>query len=389
MTVNEMHIAVNLGVQKLASFQADNLLPEEIDHELNLSVMRFIKQRYNPSSNRQGKGFEQSQKRIDDLKHLVSTQTGTTASFGYAGDTLGGYIYTANNSNIYVDRYTLPLDYLFLVNITAQVYYECNASIFPKYTPNFVNLYTAELDLTPPLPGYFLSMIERWDTASNNWTQITNVPLGEELTRDLLINQTTYFNIPSLKATINDLRVGALNDTAQGNSVIDSNTLYLERYNAPFETDPNTGYYLRLTWLDDTGPSNAIYVSINKYIYFQTSTERRAPTASNRLSYCKFAQHDDIIAMMDDPFNITDYRSPIYTIRENYIDIHTDNTFVVPNVFINYIRKPKNISLSTGVGCELPIHTHDEIIEMTVKSILEGFESQRYQSQSMETFESE
>jgi len=87
MTVNEMHIAVNLGVQKLASFQADNLLPEEIDHELNLSVMRFIKQRYNPSSNRQGKGFEQSQKRIDDLKHLVSTQTGTTASFGYAGDT--------------------------------------------------------------------------------------------------------------------------------------------------------------------------------------------------------------------------------------------------------------------------------------------------------------
>jgi len=52
MTVNEMHIAVNLGVQKIASFQVDNLLPEEIDHELNLAMLRFIKQRYNPTSNR-------------------------------------------------------------------------------------------------------------------------------------------------------------------------------------------------------------------------------------------------------------------------------------------------------------------------------------------------
>jgi len=65
MTVNEMHIAVNLGVQKIASFQADTLLPQELDFELNIAMMRFIKQRYNPMSNRQGKGFEQSQKRVD------------------------------------------------------------------------------------------------------------------------------------------------------------------------------------------------------------------------------------------------------------------------------------------------------------------------------------
>lgn len=93
--------------------------------------------------------------------------------------------------------------------------------------------------------------------------------------------------------------------------------------------------------------------------------------------------------MMDDPFNITYFREPIYTIEENFISIHTDSSFVVPRVNITYIRKPKQISIITGVGCELPIQTHDEIIEMTVKSILEGIESQRYQSQSMETFESE
>ena len=46
MTIEEMHIAVNLGVQKIASFQVDNLLPQEIDHELNNAMHRFIKQRY-------------------------------------------------------------------------------------------------------------------------------------------------------------------------------------------------------------------------------------------------------------------------------------------------------------------------------------------------------
>jgi len=48
MTIEEMHIAVNLGVQKIASFQVDNLLPQEIDHELNNAMDRFIKQRYIP-----------------------------------------------------------------------------------------------------------------------------------------------------------------------------------------------------------------------------------------------------------------------------------------------------------------------------------------------------
>ncbi len=384
-----MHIAVNLGVQKLASFQADNLLPEEIDYELNLATMRFIKQRYNPSSNRQGKGFEQSQKRIDDLKHLVTRQDGSTISYGYLSDGLGRYIYTGNYSNIYVDRYTLPLDYMFLVNITAEVYYNCNTSIFTNYIPQNQSINIVKLDLTPPERGFFLTQIERWDTPSNMFIQVTNTPLGEEITRDLLINQNTYFNIPGLKVAINDFRTGNLDDTAQESATVDSNTIYLQKI-TPFDTDPATGYYLRLTWINaNEGMSNPIYQSINTLVNSQDMLQRTAPTASKRLSFCKYAQHDDIIIMMEDPFNITDYRAPIYTIRENYIDLHTDDTFVIPTVFINYIRKPKDISLTTGTGCELPIHTHDEIVEMAVKSILEGIESQRYQSQSMETFESE
>jgi hypothetical protein len=92
---------------------------------------------------------------------------------------------------------------------------------------------------------------------------------------------------------------------------------------------------------------------------------------------------------MKDPFNTTSFDYVPYSVKENFIDVFSDNTFVVPRVFIVYIRKPKAISIINNVGCELPEHTHQEIVEMTIKSILEGIESQRYQSQSMENLESE
>ena len=42
MTISEMHIAVNQGVDKIHSFQTNVLLAEEIDHELNKNIMRFL-----------------------------------------------------------------------------------------------------------------------------------------------------------------------------------------------------------------------------------------------------------------------------------------------------------------------------------------------------------
>jgi len=47
------------------------------------------------------------------------------------------------------------------------------------------------------------------------------------------------------------------------------------------------------------------------------------------------------------------------------------------------------MSNALGVGCELAPHTHQEIVEMTVQSILEAISDPRYNSQSREVLESE
>ena len=104
---------------------------------------------------------------------------------------------------------------------------------------------------------------------------------------------------------------------------------------------------------------------------------------------CKYVQHDDILGILYDPFNTTTHKYPKNTIQENFVDIYSDKSFIPIFVELTYIRHPKKLDLFNGIGCELPDHTHQEIVEMAVKSILETLESPRYQTQSMENMESE
>lgn len=378
MTVNEMHIAVNQGVQKIASFQVDNLLPQEIDHELNLAMMRFIKQRFSMTSNRVGKGFEQSQKRIDDLRSLITEHTGTTAT--------EGQVYTSNYSNIYVDRYTLPLDYLFLVSVRPLVQYKCNTNITSLITAPQVNRSAVKIDLTPPGPGYVLIGMVR-STSSGSFENIVNLPSGQEITTDLLFDSGNY-NFGIVPSTTFDQ--STTSSTAQQTPISDSNHLYL--INSFWWTAP---WVVRTDWKI---PGTSSTFSRNTYgIDTFRTINRSYPSGNTLLTLASFGQHDDILYMMDDPFNKSWYKEPSYTIEGNCIDIYTDNEFVVPSVTIKYIRKPLEISLTNGLpfptlngtGCELPVHTHHEIVEMTIKSILEGIQDPRYQTQSMETLESE
>ena len=103
MNVRDMHRAIRQGVDKINSLQADLLLSEEIDLELNKSLSKFINTKYG-RNNIYRKGFEESQKRIDDLRTLV-TEFERPATFKGAHD-----------NNFFIDQFKLPSDYLYLVN---------------------------------------------------------------------------------------------------------------------------------------------------------------------------------------------------------------------------------------------------------------------------------
>lgn len=403
MTIEEMHIAVNLGVQKIASFQADSLLPEEIDYELNTAVRRFISQRYNKQGNKYRRGFEQSQKRLDDLRHLVEDYNTTMSSYmgvGYTSKTKG---------NINIFRYKFPNDYMFLVNVLSEVIHDCSDKQLRSVDRNLVKEYL-KIPLTPPQPGYLIQSISVADT---NGTPEQIIYGAEGLSYDYLIGPYYSSDInPSLSN--NDSFTDRYFDTVATDSPpADGNELYLEKKFfegeeqgfQPFrEVDgaqdsvDYTGAYALLTWVNPaTGETltqvNNLAPTTTTVVYRTAELRDENDEVGDSIrmyrTNCKFSQQDDIYAVLDDPFNSTSERGILYTIQETFLDLYTNVTFIPNSVQIKYIRKPAQMSKRFGVGCELPEHTHHEIVEMAVKSILEGFESPRYQTQSREVLESE
>ena len=161
MNVQQMHLAVQQGVDKINSLQADVLLSQEIDIELNKSLIKFIATRYG-KNNTYRKGFEENQKRIDDLRNLVTEYSGQTT---YKEQL---------NRNIWVDTFSLPTDYMYLVSQQSKVITktDCTAIAWQEQTPT--------ADETTDLNPYFTIGLS--DFVCNNNTEIANgIVLMEEL----------------------------------------------------------------------------------------------------------------------------------------------------------------------------------------------------------------
>lgn len=110
MTISDMHLAFKLEFDKLDSENYPDILPEEIDFLLNKAQDRFVKQRYG-TTNAKRQSFEQSQKRIDDLKALVRTAVITPLPND------------PNNIDPNAQFVQLPADYWFTVQERALISY--------------------------------------------------------------------------------------------------------------------------------------------------------------------------------------------------------------------------------------------------------------------------
>ena len=231
MTVQEMHYALDQGLQKVASSVYDYFLPEESDFWLNRAQERFIKQRLHPEGDPKKLGFSKNEKRLDDLRMLIEVDYTDDVAPSAAADAVD---------------FDLPTDYMFLVNARVSVYIACGGE---------VNISSTE------------TSIER------------------------------------------DLRIVSQADA----------------------------YHLQQNPFGKTSPSFPLGI------------------------------------MFEDTIRV----------------FQTSEKFILETLYLDYIREPVSISLNTNVNCELADHTHHEIVDLAVKSIIEAIESPRYQSNSIEQSQSE
>lgn len=373
-----MHLAIQQGVDKINSLQADMLLSEEIDIELNKSQSRFINTKYG-KNNKYQKGFEESQKRIDDLRSLVRE---FSAPVTYKEQL---------STRHWIDTFRLPSDYLYLVNQYSKLWIDdCNNIDWNLVYPDPTNYFTLGLSLFVCNNNTgFVDSIVMYESAADALA-------GNTTGTAILWNNPGTFNYP---ADIQAVQAHILANVGGGF------TVYWEQFGDLFHPgefivvvdtaihtwynwDASLGDVTTMVGLDPTGVHETNAISMYTDTAFDS---RRVPqTSSDRLTVVnKFIQQDDIFTLLDDPFNTTKYTSPLTTIRGSFIDIYTSAIFIIDTIKITYIRKPQRISLSLGTGCELPDHTHQEIVDMTVSSILEGISDPRYKSHQLEVSKNE
>ncbi len=340
MIIQDMHIAIDLELNKVNSNLYDVVLPQEKDYFLNRAQERFIKQRYGAKSNNKGEGFEMSQKRIDDLQNLLVPNYYDKA-------------YRLSSTDFDYDtkvRFFLPNDYMFLTSQRSKVALNECGDIVPKDNNEDRWYYILDLNLLNDESTGYNSFKIKKTSDSLVYIENINYPLIDRtLFVETLIKEWNALpNNPGYDIYYEKYR----DITSQGNII------FVRR-----ETSEP------ISW--DYGESTNPMEFVKKIYTYYTAT-----CAEDKVVTNVFAQQDDIYKMQMDPFNNSNMWGPLTIINNQFIDVFINRkNFVVKEVSISYIRKPKLISLELNQSCELADETHAEIVRDAVNLMLENFEA--------------
>ncbi len=103
----------------------------------------------------------------------------------------------------------------------------------------------------------------------------------------------------------------------------------------------------------------------------------------------RIVEPDETYNLLNNPFATSTANSAIGVINDTYVKVFNNKSYLLKGFNSDYIRTPTEISLSSTQDCELAEHTHQEIVDLTVKHLLEAVESQRYQTNITESLQTE
>jgi hypothetical protein len=357
MLIKEWHIQLQQELNKINSALYDVLLPQEIDIAFNKNIEMFINQRYSNKSNKKQEGFEQSQKRTDDLKSLVTVYknkailgTNFQNSFDYDKRTL----------------FVLPEDYRFKVATRVLTSVDsCDKDIAPVQSTLEYFIYGMDLSLINS-PNFDNFAIRTIDTSNT----IFSAKLG------LSVFTSEDFD------TFKELVIQESND-----KILNITGLPKPFYFENFYIYTKDNYLLVIYNANPSGNNSKLleYYDGSAWVSFTELSgieEDYYPQQfSQIITSDRMVTHDSVYSMQADPFNKTVMDYPLAFFENNYYyTLYDKNKFVVNEIEMTYIRKPKTVSYFANVSCDLPDSTHQEIISMTAQYFLETFEAARQQT---------
>ena len=362
LTALDLHIEVLQGLQKVDSFQQDMFLPEEIDLHLNKQQDRFIESMFN-------RGFEDQQVRLDYIKNLIVKNLSlpiiqNQELLDNADKLQSGYV-------------TIPSDYLHLVSDRSRLAIpeKCNNVL---QQANYIDYQENYAVLELPKPGNTTPFYENFEIRINNVSvyktslTLTDPDYISVLVKDVLDNInldkfTTlskrkvyweYFRgeyYPNAFIFVKDIKedqavsaIGFPNsftietDFAKSIAAIKSNTFKVVDRDYPFNNQEEK--YTRALVENKLSENSEIYEFRKNVFYNPSAEEPQSMIAGGR----------------------------IYT--------YGGNSFIITDTVIDYVRKPRQISLALNQGCELSGTAPRLIVDATIEYLKLVIENPSYQA---------
>lgn len=340
MTIKEMHIELEQGLQKIAAYRTRKYLPQEFDMVLNKVVERFIQTKIKPEGHG---GFSLNQLELDAIRPLLVKAS------------IPAYIESTNKYKVF-----LPADYAYLIADTSQVSKYCGTQqkSLGSTTLNYYKVKLGEsLKSTPP---YYQQIEFRVNSAGINITEATAIiQEGFKNRKDIQLL------VDWICAKMNE--IGRQQSTPFSVAWMRYGDIEIYQDNYEFGTScfvitvPNTSTASIVLKYDG---SNALLSSTVSKTYQFHNPVGTQYMHSNRL------QSSEIIEqMMGVAYYKTRANSPISEIVGNKLFIYADDSFTVNRCLVTYVRKPRPVSLALESDCELAPEFHRTICNLAVEYI--------------------
>lgn len=352
-----MHIGIDIGLQQLKSERFDGLLPEEKDWILNEAQYKFIDNQTNPISNPLKRGLESSQTRYDNISELITPYRNT--------------LFIRDNRSVYAP---LPFDYFNLVNDRSFVVNNCN-KVFTDYSLQNVNYCQLAWELfsqkTITAVIHFLDTITINGTlvynASNYSTEFRDKPKDERdiILKDFIPYLINLANITGVRAYWESY----INTYTKGSVIIADTNSSLCTANSVVVT------YKSIAGAVVTENYTGAIKTVQKF-NIPAADLLLLEEVPNRLT-----KTEDLYTKLESPFHTTKLRSPISGQEVNGLIVFHNKKFILNEISIDYIRKPRTINLLLGQNCELHDinNNHQKIVNIAVDLLAARILAPNYQ----------
>lgn len=338
MNINEMHIAINVGLQKMAANRTRKFLPQEIDLGINNSIDRLVKD-----------GIRQNGEGLYEINEFYAQALAPLKEVGIP----------VRMEKVNPDRFMgyMPADFRFLISAAASVGKACDNTSLPAHQETWTN-FIVPLGTTKTTGPF-------WQTFS------LSLSTGETITNQSIPGYTGYLSKEEqfefsniIQEILWEYGINAYLETFAG--LYRPNSIIIPAPNALIVNFTIDG---TLVVINTAMTTSKTFYEASKVVMSHARVSKGVIAHSARTTPYFESGTDSVLL---EEFGL----GGLY--------VYADDSFIVRELQTTYLRKPRKVDVKLQRGCDLHPSFHQDICDRTITHLSERIGDPSWQQKLVE-----